>query len=166
MAEDYEVEFQAEEAVEVHEAEAVKNLESVEATSEEVVEVAQAVEEVQEVPEVKPTPTPTSAGKAPKKWSSKASSGSAESKIGEAEVVLSALTYQATSRNSASVRVLQDRLAELGHASVRRDRQGWLSDGTVEALCEFQAEAGLEATGEADRDTVVAVLKGTKAKVV
>ena len=159
-------EVQAEE-VEFPESEAVKMPHTVEATSEEVVEVAEVVEEVQAVPEVKPTPTPTSAGgKAPKKWSSKASSGSAESKIGEAEVVLSALTYQATSRNSASVRFLQDRLAELGQACVRLDRQGWLSDGTVVALCEFQAEAGLEATGEADRDTVVAVLKGTKAKVV
>jgi murein L,D-transpeptidase YcbB/YkuD len=36
----------------------------------------------------------------------------------------------------------------------------------VEALREFQAEAGLDATGEADQATVEAVLKGTKAKVV
>jgi hypothetical protein len=169
MAEDYEVEFQAEEAVEVHEAEAVKNLEPFEATPEEIVEVAEVVEEVQAVPEAKPKPTPTSAGKTPKKWSSKSEGGyvvNAPSNIGEVEVVLNALTYQAFSRNSASVRVLQDRLAELGHGSVRRDRQGWLSDGTVEALREFQTEAGLEVTGEADHDTVVAVLKGTKAKVI
>lgn len=159
MAEDYEAEFQAEEAVEVHEAEAVKNLESSEATSEEVLEVVQVLETM-------PTPTSVSVGKAPKKWSSKSVGGSAPSNIGEVGVVLNVLNYQASSRNSASVRVLQDRLAELGHGSVRRDRQGWLSDGTVEALREFQTEAGLEVTGEADHDTVVAVLKGTKAKVI
>jgi hypothetical protein len=163
MAEDYEV--QAEEVVEAA-PEAVKNLEQFEATSEEVLEVV--VEErvepevVAEVEVEKPKPTPAvlspKRGKAPEK--------SVESKIEAVEVVLSALTYQAASRNSASVRVLQDRLAELGHGSVRRDRQGWLSDGTVEALREFQAEAGLDATGEADQATVEAVLKGTKAKVV
>lgn len=155
MAEDYEVEAVVEEEVPV-ERETVKNLETVEATSEEVVEVAEVVEEV------KPAPTPVSVS--PKRKPSKSSA--VESKIGAVEVVLSALTYQASSRNSASVRVLQDRLAELGHGSVRRDRQGWLSDGTVEALREFQDASGLEATGEADRDTVEAVMKGTKAKVV
>ena len=153
MAEDYEV--QAEEAIEL-DGEAVKMPTPAEATSEEVVEVVEVVEEV------KPAPTPVSVS--PKRKPSKSSA--VESKIGAVEVVLSALTYQASSRNSASVRVLQDRLAELGHGSVRRDRQGWLSDGTVEALCEFQDASGLEATGEADRDTVEAVMKGTKAKVV
>lgn len=160
MAEDYEV--QAEEAVEL-DGEAVKMPTPHEATSEEVVEVAVETEEIEAEVEVeKPKPTPTNVS--PKRG--KSSAKSVESKIGEAEVVLSALTYQASSRNSASVRVLQDRLAELGHGSVRRDRQGWLSDGTVEALREFQDASGLEATGEADRDTVEAVMKGTKAKVV
>lgn len=156
MAEDHEV--QAEEAVvETDPApEMVKNLEVVEETSEEVSEVVVEAE----VEKPKPTPANVSSKRG------KSSPKPAESKIGAVEVVLSALTFQASSRNSASVRVLQDRLAELGHGSVRKDRQGWLSDGTVEALREFQAEAGLDATGEADRDTVEAVMKGTKAKVV
>lgn len=156
MAEDHEV--QAEEAVAETEPapEMVKNLEVVEETSEEVSEVVVEAE----VEKPKPTPANVSSKRG------KSSPKPAESKIGAVEVVLSALTFQASSRNSASVRVLQDRLAELGHGSVRKDRQGWLSDGTVEALREFQAEAGLDATGEADRDTVEAVMKGTKAKVV
>lgn len=166
MSEDREVQG-VEEKFQALQAEAVKNLEAVEATSEEVpevVEVEPAVEVVEAVEEVKPASTPTPANLNPKRG--KAADRAVESKVGAVEVVLSALTYQASSRNSASVRVLQDRLAELGHGSVRRDRQGWLSDGTVEALREFQDEAGLEVTGEADHDTVVAVLKGTKAKVV
>lgn len=162
MSEDREVPG-VEEKFQAFQAEAVKNLEPVEATSEEVPEVVE-VEAVVEVEEVKPVPTPTPANLSPKR--SKSADRVVESKVGAVEVVLSALTYQAASRNSASVRVLQDRLAELGHGSVRRDRQGWLSDGTVEALREFQSEAGLEVTGEADHDTVVAVLKGTKAKAV
>lgn len=162
MSEDREVQG-VEEKFQALQAEAVKNLESVEATSEEVSEVVE-VEPAVEVEEVKPAPAPTPASLNPKRG--KAADRAVESKVGAVEVVLSALTYQASSRNSASVRVLQDRLAELGHASVRLDRQGWLSDGTVEALREFQSAAGLEVTGEADHDTVVAVLKGTKAKVV
>lgn len=159
MAEDYEVQAEEAEAVEVEverAPEMVKNLEAVEATSEEVSEV------VVETEIEKPKPTPVSVS--PKRG--KSTPKSTESKIGAVEIAISALTYQANSRNSASVRVLQDRLAELGHGSVRQDRQGWLSDGTVEALREFQAEAGLDVTGEADSETVEAVMKGTKAKIV
>lgn len=163
MAEDYEV--QAEEAIEL-DGEAVKMPTPFEETSEEVVEVVVEIEpEIEPEPEIeKPKPTPASIS--PKRGKAASADKPTESKIEAVEVVLSALTYQASSRNSASVRVLQDRLAELGHGSVRRDRQGWLSDGTVEALREFQEQAGLDATGEADQATVEAVLKGTKAKVV
>jgi hypothetical protein len=150
MPEDYEV-VPAED-------EAVKNLEM----SPEIEELSEVEAEVEVAPVVVPTPTPTSVSskrKSPK-------SSAVESSIGEVEVVVEALKFQARSRKSLSVAALQDRLAELGHGSARRDLYGWLSDGTVEALIEFQTEAGLEATGEADRETVEAIMRGTKAKVV
>jgi hypothetical protein len=83
----------------------------------------------------------------------------------EGGVVLSALVFEAPMPNSASVRLVQDRLAELGHGAVRRDRPGWISDGTVDALKSFQDESGLEVTGEADAATVDALMRGTKVKV-
>lgn len=109
----------------------------------------------------KPAPTPTSVAKPSKKKTEPVAS---TSKL-EGEVVLSALVFEAPMRNSASVRLVQDRLAELGHGAVRRDRPGWLSEGTVEALKCFQEETGLEVTGEADSETVEALTKGTKVKV-
>jgi murein L,D-transpeptidase YcbB/YkuD len=151
MPEDYEVE-----ELELAEDEAVKNLE----TSPEAEELK--LPEVEVAPVVVPSPTPTSVSS--KRKTQKSSS--VESSIGEVEVVVEALKFQARSRKSLSVAALQDRLAELGHGSSRRDLRGWLSDGTVEALTEFQTEAGLEATGVADRETVEAIMRGTKAEVV
>jgi hypothetical protein len=76
-------------------------------------------------------------------------------------VVLSALTFRAYSRNSASVKLLQERLVELGHTSCHADTYGWLADGTMAALREFQSQQGLFMTGEADRATVEALMAGT-----
>lgn len=78
---------------------------------------------------------------------------------------MAALVYHARSRNSASVAVLQGRLAELGHADARGDVRGWLSDGTVKALSDFQKASGMSVTGRADRETVDALMKGTKVTV-
>jgi len=121
-------------------------------------EAAPATEAEPEKPEV----TPASVAKPAKKKTAPVASSS---KL-EGEVVMSALVFQAPMKNSMSVRLVQERLAELGCGAVRRDRPGWLSDGTVEALKCFQDEAGLEATGDADAATVEALMKGTKVKVV
>lgn len=123
------------------------------------------LEEVSPVPPVPaPAPVPTPATvQQPKK---KSKPEPAESNVPEVEVVVDALKFQAYSRKSISVAAVQDRLAELGHGSVRRDPYGWLSNGTVEAIEGFQKDSGLEVTGEADRKTVEALMRGTRAKVV
>lgn len=110
----------------------------------------------------KPAPTPTNVAKSSKKKTEPVKPSSTL----DGEVVLAALVFQAPMKNSMSVRLVQERLAELGCGAVRRDRPGWLSDGTVEALKCFQDEAGLEATGDADAATVEALMKGTKVKIV
>lgn len=112
-------------------------------------------------PEVEPAPTPASISK-PKR---KPAAPSAPSAVGGVTVSMAALVYHARSRNSASVAAVQDRLAELGHADARGDIRGWLSDGTVKALSEFQKASGMSVTGKADRETVEALMKGTGAEI-
>lgn len=122
------------------------------------------LEEATPVPVPVPVPTPaTVQHQQPKK---KPKPEAAESNLPEVEVVVDALKFEAYSRKSISVAAVQDRLAELGHGSVRRDPYGWLSNGTVEAIEEFQKGSGLEATGEPDRKTIEALMRGTRAKVV
>jgi 3-oxoacyl-ACP reductase-like protein len=112
--------------------------------------------------EAAPAPTPASISKPKRKPVPAAAPASA---IGDVTVSMAALVYHARSRNSASVAAVQDRLNELGHADARGDIRGWLSDGTVKALSDFQREIGLSVTGKADRDTVEALMKGTGAKI-
>jgi hypothetical protein len=81
-------------------------------------------------------------------------------------IVLAALTFRAYSRNSASVKILQDRLVELGHTACHSDTYGWLTDGTMAALREFQSQHGLSMTGEADRGTVEALMAGTSVVIL
>lgn len=52
-------------------------------------------------------------------------------------VSIAALKFEAGSRNSASVKIVQERLMELGFMSAGADRPGWLSTGTHEALGKF-----------------------------
>ena len=73
-------------------------------------------------------------------------------------VDLSRLKFEAKMRNSQSVAVVQRVLNELGYMDARRDRPGWLSSGTSEALRAFQGDAGLPVTGQADGATVEALL--------
>jgi hypothetical protein len=89
----------------------------------------------------------------------------AVSSIGSVDVVVGSLVYQARALRSISVAAVQDRLTELGYGDARGDLRGWLSDGTVKALTEFQSASGLLATGVADMDTVKALLKDTGATV-
>lgn len=135
--------------------------------------VSEATEPATE-PESEPEPAPEPESEPEKveepsasvaKPAKKRTASSVASSALEGEIVMSALVFEAPMRNSASVRLLQERLAELGHGAVRRDRPGWLSDGTVEALKCFQEESSLEVTGEADSETVEALTKGTKVKV-
>lgn len=101
----------------------------------------------------------------PKPVRRKATTAVATSSL-EGTVVLASLVYRAYSRKSASVLLLQDRLAELGHADARSDLPGWLSDGTVAAIREFQGSRGIAVTGEPDRATVEAIMAGTAVEVL
>ena len=65
------------------------------------------------------------------------------------------LVYRAPMKRSESVRVVQSVLVEVGHPEASADPAGWLSDGTVTALREFQKVSGLPVTGEADDATLV-----------
>jgi hypothetical protein len=52
-------------------------------------------------------------------------------------VLLSSLVFEAGSRNSRSVALVQERLVALGHEDAGSDQKGWLSAGTKTALAEF-----------------------------
>ena len=80
-------------------------------------------------------------------------------------VSMGALTYKSLARNSMSVRAVQTRLLELGHLGAGADLPGWLSDGTLEALEEFQA--GAKVKGEAlSRETIESLFEGVSVKVI
>ena len=116
-------------------------------------------------PEPEPEPGPEPEPKpAPRRGKSVASAQAPSSLDGT--VYLSSLTVQGYSMRSLSVLLLQDRLAEMGHADARSDMPGWLSHGTVAALRDFQAARGLPVTGEPDRDTVEAIMAGTAVEVL
>jgi hypothetical protein len=52
-------------------------------------------------------------------------------------VLLSSLKFEAISRNSRSVYLVQERLYQLGFDGGYEDQPGWLSHGTRRALAEF-----------------------------
>ncbi len=76
-------------------------------------------------------------------------------------VSMSALVVRGWSRNSASVKALQDRLSERGYHDWISDGHGWISDATVRCLASFQSEHGLDPSGIPDRATVDALMQGT-----
>jgi peptidoglycan hydrolase-like protein with peptidoglycan-binding domain len=53
----------------------------------------------------------------------------------------------------------------LGYGDARADIRGWLSDGTVKALSEFQSASGLAVDGKATPETVEALMSDTEATV-
>jgi hypothetical protein len=62
------------------------------------------------------------------------------------EVLLSKIVFESKfAKNSGSVKTVQTRLIELGYTSAGDDRQGWISDGTANALAEFVADSKIEA---------------------
>lgn len=69
---------------------------------------------------------------------SKKFADAAEDTFADNEVVLlSSLKFQAVSRNSRSVHLVQERLYQLGFDGGYEDQPGWLSVGTRRALAEF-----------------------------
>ena len=111
---------------------------------------------VVETPKAKETPKP----KAPVVATAPASS------IEPGSVVsMSAIVADSNNKNSASVRVVQKRLIELGHMGAGSDLQGWLSTGTLAALAEYSAKARVKASSPTDRAVIESLMKGTPAKI-
>jgi hypothetical protein len=92
-------------------------------------EVFTTPEVVEEVPVVEPEVKPAKS----KKFADAAPSSFADDEV----VLLSSLKFQAISRNSRSVYLVQERLYQLGFDGGYEDQPGWLSVGTRRALAEF-----------------------------
>ena len=80
-------------------------------------------------------------------------------------VMLSSLVFQAGSRNSRSVALVQDRLVALGHEDAGSDQRGWLSVGTKTALAEFCGCAVEECKVDC-ADTIGRLFEGTSVTVI
>lgn len=68
------------------------------------------------------------------------------------KVSVAALVYSERKKNSVSVAVLQDRLADLNYAAVRSDFRGWFHDGTKRAIEKWQKDNGLAVTGDLSKE--------------
>jgi hypothetical protein len=80
-------------------------------------------------------------------------------------VVLSSLVFEAGSRNSRSVALVQERLVALGHEDAGSDQRGWLSAGTKTALAEFCGCAVEECKVDC-ADTIGRLFEGTSVTVI
>lgn len=89
------------------------------------------------------------------------------SDLGEGVVVsMSRLVFENMfTKNSMSVIAVQARLVELGYGVAGNDRQGWLSDNTVEALKAYQKDNKLTGENPVSEETVVALFAGTPVEV-
>lgn len=104
----------------------------------------------EEKPEVKAEVKPEVKAETPKPAAPKAKAKAAP----KTEVSVAALAYTSRKRNSVSVAVLQDRLADLNYAAVRSDFRGWFHDGTKRAIEKWQKDNNLKVTGtlESEQD--------------
>lgn len=121
------------------------------------------VEEPKPEPEVEvEVPKPAPKAKAEEKPAPKAKAAAAKVEISKA-----ALVYSERKRNSVSVGVLQDRLADLNYAGARADFRGWFHDGTKRAIEAWQKDNGLKVTGTCESDSDLKFLfDGTDVVVV
>lgn len=89
------------------------------------------------------------------------------SELGEGVIVsLARLVFENLfTKNSMSVIAVQARLVELGYGQAGNDRQGWLSDNTVEALKAYQADKKLISENPVSEETIVALFAGTPVEV-
>ena len=75
-------------------------------------------------------------------------------------VYLSKAVYRNTlARKSLTVHHLQRRLNELGYSVAYGDKDGWYGDGTQMAIDSFRADKKIEATGQIDKDTFLAIFE-------
>ena len=81
-------------------------------------------------------------------------------------VSITALSYRASRRNSMSVAVLQDRLADCNYGGVRADFRGWYHDYTRIAVEDWQRDNGLTVTGACTADDMAYLFDGTGIVIV
>lgn len=81
-------------------------------------------------------------------------------------VSLASLKCGSRAKNSRSVRAVQTRLIELGFSEAGNDNYGTFGEGTCSALHDFKKDSNITSEGCADKETIEALLKGTKAEVV
>ena len=81
-------------------------------------------------------------------------------------VSIAALLYRAGRRNSLSVAVLQDRLADCNYGGVRADFRGWYHTHTRKAVEDWQRDNGLEVTGACTADDMAYLFDGTDIVIV
>jgi hypothetical protein len=96
-------------------------------------EVEPAIFTTPEVVEELPVPAAEEKPAKSKKVADAAPSSFADDEV----VLLSSLKFQAISRNSRSVYLVQERLYQLGFDGGYEDQPGWLSEGTRRALAQF-----------------------------
>lgn len=136
---------------EVESSEAVSAEEVVEADSQpEAVPVEAPVEVPQVVEEVVDTPVATE--QVPIAYAE------------EDTVELASLVFEAYSRRSTSVFLVQERLSTLGYFSADDDNRGWLSIGTRQALADF-CGCSPEETVVNDKDLITRLFSGTIVKI-
>ena len=135
--------------------------------------VAAVEPEVSVIPEPTPEPTPEPVIEVAavvvepehKKANTVKSKKDSKSFSGE-NIYLDKLVFNSLSRNSQSVKNLQDRLKDLGYAEASDDKYGWLSVNTKSAIASYQKDAGLEPNGNPDKDTVDRLFEGTKIEII
>lgn len=116
-------------------------------------------------PEAAPEPVVEVAAEPEHKTVTAKSKKNSKSFSGE-NIYLDKLVFNSVSRNSQSVKNLQDRLKDLGYADVSSDKYGWLSVNTKAAIASYQKEIGLEPSGNASKDTIEALFEGTKIEII
>jgi len=119
--------------------------------------------EVQEEPEVVVMPVPAAAESKAK--SKKVADAAPDTFADDDIVFLSSLKFQAVSRNSRSVYLVQERLYQLGFDGGYEDQPGWLSDGTRRALAEF-CPCDESSVRVDDEELIKRLFAGTSVKVV
>lgn len=144
----------------------------VESTETEVVEEVKTAEESKPAVEEVKEEVVTAAAPAPSKKPAPASAPAPKpapaaipyAVIGSGDtddVFLSKCIYRNVyARKSLTVHHLQRRLTELGYKHAYSDKDGWYGDLTKEDVAAFQADFGIEGSGEMNADTFAAIFDG------
>lgn len=119
-------------------------------------EVFTTPEVIEELPAVEPEVKPAKSKKLPE--------AAPDSFADDEVILLSSLKFEAISRNSRSVYLVQERLYQLGFDGGYEDQPGWLSHGTRRALAEF-ASSDETSVRVDDAELIARLFAGTSVKI-